>query len=128
MKAQRDRLERELQDNMEKHKADMLKVLEDNRNKERDLDKERSRVKLLEKDLKQCEDSILEIGLMRPPRQEQEDDTKIKVEEPELKRFKKDEEMRDKTRRENVERNDEIAKEQERLQRENLEREKMNRI
>jgi hypothetical protein len=36
MKAQRDRLELELQKRRERHEADMLKVLEDNKNKERD--------------------------------------------------------------------------------------------
>jgi hypothetical protein len=118
MRAQRDRLEQELKDNMEKHKTDMLKVLEDNRNKERDLERERSRVKLLEKDLRLCEDSILEIGMTRPPRQELENELKIKVEEAESKRFKKDDVMRDKTRRENIERDDKIAREEETLARE----------
>jgi hypothetical protein len=94
MKAQRDRLEQELQDNVEKHKTDMLKVLEDNKNKERDLERERIRVKTLEKDLRLYEDSILDIGMARPPRQAQKDEPKIKVEEPESKRFKKDEDSR----------------------------------
>ncbi len=91
MKAQRDRLELELQDSTERHEADMLKVLEDNKNKERDLERERSKIKLLEKDLKLCEDSIIGIGMTRPPREEPELELKIKVEESELKRFKKDE-------------------------------------
>jgi hypothetical protein len=115
MKAQRDRLEQELQDNVEKHKTDMLKVLEDNKNKERDLERERIRVKTLEKDLRLYEDSILDIGMARPPRQEQKDEPKIKVEEPESKRFKKDEVMRNKTRQENIDRDDRIAREEETL-------------
>jgi hypothetical protein len=135
MKAQRDRLERELRDNREKHKADMLKVMEDNRNTERDLERERTRVRLLEKDLRVCEESIMEIGITRPPRQEHENEPKIKVEEPESKRFKKDEALRAKTREDNIKRDDEIAREQENLVREkekgirekqNLEREESN--
>ena len=134
-KAQRDRLERELRDNREKHKADMLKVMEDNRNTERDLERERTRVRLLEKDLRVCEEIIMEIGITRPPRQEHENEPKIKVEEPESKRFKKDEALRAKTREDNIKRNDEIAREQENLEREkekgirekqNLEREESN--
>jgi hypothetical protein len=70
MKARRDRLELELQNNRGKHEADMLKVLEDNKNKERDLERERSKIKVLEKDLKLCEDSIMGIGITRPPREE----------------------------------------------------------
>jgi hypothetical protein len=135
MKAQRDRLERELRDNREKHKADMLKVMEDNRNTERDLERERNRVRILEKDLRVCEESIMEIGITRPPRQEHENEPKIKVEEPESKRFKKDEALRAKTREDNIKRDDEIAREQENLEREkekgirekqNLEREESN--
>jgi hypothetical protein len=53
---------------------------------------------------------------------------KIKVEEPELKRFKKDDEMRTKTRQDNIERDDKLAREEENLAREkqNLAREKQN--
>jgi hypothetical protein len=44
MKAQRDTLELELQNSRERHEADMLKVLEGNKNKERDLERERSKI------------------------------------------------------------------------------------
>jgi hypothetical protein len=128
IQGQKHRLELELQCSRERHEADMLKVLEDNKNKERDLQRERSKIKLLEKDLKLCTESILEIGKTRPQRQELENEPKIKVEEPESKRFKKDEVLRAKTRQDNIERDDKIAREQENLRKEqeNLEREKMN--
>ncbi len=50
MQAQRDRLEQELQNNIERHESDMLKVLEDNKKKEKDLERERSKNKVLQKD------------------------------------------------------------------------------
>ncbi len=63
MQARAERLEEQLQSNKEKHEADMLKVLEDNKKKEKDLERERSKIKVLERDLKQCEDSFMGIGL-----------------------------------------------------------------
>jgi hypothetical protein len=110
----------------------MLKVLEDNKNKERDLERERSKIRLLEKDLKLCEDSIMGIGMTRPPREEPEVEQKIKVEEPDWKRFKKDEVLRAKTREENIERDDKLAREEEKQnlareeEKQNLAREKQN--
>jgi hypothetical protein len=85
MQAQRDRLELELQNSREMHEADMLKVLEDNKKKEKDLERERFRYKALEKDLKLCEDCIMETGMTRPLRVKPEVEPRIKVEEPELK-------------------------------------------
>ena len=90
MQAQRDRLELELQNSRETYEADMLKVLEDNKKKEKDLERERFRYKALEKDLKLCEDCIMETGMTRPLRAKPEVEPRIKVEEPELKRFKKE--------------------------------------
>jgi hypothetical protein len=126
MQAQRDRLELELQNSREMHEADMLEVLEDNKKKEKDLERERSRNKVLEKDLKQCEDCIMETGMTRPPRAKPEEEPRIKVEEPEFKRFKKDEMIRAKTREDNIERDDKLAREEEKLAKEkqNLAREK----
>jgi hypothetical protein len=126
MQAQRDRLEQELQSNIERHESDMLKVLEDNKKKEKDLEWERSKNKVLQKDLKQCEDCILGSGMTQPPREDTEVEPKIKVEEPEWKGFKKDDVKREKTRQENIERDDKLAREEENLarERENLAREK----
>jgi hypothetical protein len=90
MQARTDRMEKELQDNNERHESDMLKVLEDNKKKEKDLERERSKVRVLEKDLKQFEDNIMKFGLTRAPVLEPEADQKTKVEEPETKRYKKD--------------------------------------
>ncbi len=91
MQARADRMEKELQDNKERHESDMLKVLEDNKKKEKELERERSRVRVLEKDLQQFEDNIMGFGLTRAPALEPEAEQKIKVEEPETKRFKKNE-------------------------------------
>ncbi len=83
---------------------------------------------MLEKDLKLCEDSIMGFGLTRPPHKEPEVEQKIKIEEPELKRFKKDDVQRAKTRQGNLERDDKLAREEENLAREkdNVAREKDN--
>jgi hypothetical protein len=123
-----ERLEEELQSNKEKHESDMLKVLEDNKKKENDLERERSKIKVLEKDLKQCEDSIMGIGLTRPQLKEPEVEQKIKIEEPEWKIFKKDDVLSAKTRQDNLERDDKLAREEDDLAREkdNLAREKDN--
>jgi hypothetical protein len=118
MQAQKDRLELELQNNMERHESDMLKVLEDNKKKEKDLERERFRNKLLEKDLKQCEDCSLGTGMTRPPREEPELEQKIKVEEPiRVEEIQERHVKREKTRQENIERDDKLAREEENLAR-----------
>ncbi len=73
----------------------------------------------------------METGMIQPPRAKPEAEPRIKVEEPEFKRFKKDEVLRAKTREDNIERDDKIARKKENLAREkmpareNLAREKM---
>jgi len=62
--------------------------------------------------------NIMGSNLKRAPVQEPEVEQTIKVEEPESKRFKKDDVMREKTRRENIERDDKIAREKVNLIRE----------
>jgi hypothetical protein len=128
MQARAERLEKDLQDNKEKHESDMLKLREDNKKKEKDLERERSKIKVLEKDLKQCEDSIMGMGLPLPLLKEPEVEQIIKIEEPELKRFKKDDVLRAKTRKDNLEKDEEIARQEDNLAREkdNLAREKDN--
>ena len=72
--------------------------------------------------------NITGFNFKRAPVQEPEVEQTIKVEEPESKRFKKDDVMREKTRRENIERDDKIAREKVNLIREkqNLVREEQN--
>ncbi len=65
-------------------------------------------------------DSIMGIGMTRPPREEPEVEQKIKIEEPEWNRFKKDDELRAKTRQSNIERDDKLAREEENLAREKI--------